>query len=211
MGKKILASACLSLAATIGMTSMVSADGHEATAKDLLEIENLAYCYALGADAIGNGKVESDPLAAGLAIYEECFAEDATFGIWPAGMPFNSLSFPDRTGDMPPAIVIEGREAFAGMVNGSFSGAGGGDGYDFVQHNMTNVQIEADAEKGQLNAYLASVHVIHGEPGSPMRCRQQANGTYSMKVKKMDGVWKVTSLDLAQIAFDTIIENGKGC
>lgn len=197
----------LALAATQGAEA---APASMQTLADKQAITELVYCYARGADTIGNGSLGDQAEARGLAIFEQCFAEDATFAVWPAGMPFNRLEFPDRSGDMPPALLIEGRAAWASMVNTAFRSAGGV-GYDFVQHNLSNLRIDIDGDRATLTTYLSSVHVIHGAPGEPIRCRQQANGTYSMQASKQDGNWMIVSLDLAQIANDIIVENGAGC
>ena len=178
---------------------------------DREEIRDLVYCYALGADTIGNGSLGAAAEKMGLDIFTGCFTEQATFAVWPAGMPFDRLAFPSRKGDRPPAFIIEGRAAWAGAINASFRGPAGGVGYDFVQHNLTNIDIDIDGNSADVTAYLSSVHVIRGESMAAMRCRQEAHGTYSLRVSKEDGSWMITSLDLAQIAYDAVIENGGGC
>lgn len=177
---------------------------------DRAEIAALIRCYARGTDAIGNAAVETDPESAGLEILETCFTEDATFAVWPAGTPFDSLVFPERTGDEPPALMVRGPAAWAAATNAAFRGAGGV-GYDFVQHNISNIDVEVSGAEGRLTAYLSSVHVIQGAPGTSTRCRREANGVYSVKAGRVEGRWLITHLDLAQIAYDAVIENGDGC
>lgn len=175
------------------------------------QIADLMVCYASGADAIGDGVTQADPEAAGLAIFETCFTEDATFALWPTGWPFDSPTFPDRDGVMPPLLIIIGPAAWASFTNFSFRSAAGV-GYDFVQHLIGNTHIEVNGNHGTLVAYLNSTHIIQGPgPFAPSRCTQQAVGTYSLHVEKIEGSWKITSLDLTQSAFNAIIENGAGC
>ena len=179
--------------------------------KDRMDIADLITCYAHAADTIGSGKTQSDPKAAGLAIIRTCFTEDATIAIWPVGMPFDREVFPTRTGDKPPAIVLDSPAAWAEMVDSAFRSAGGV-GYDFVQHLVSNVKVEVNGDEGKLLAYVLSTHIIQGaQPFTPSRCHQQSNGTYSSTVKKIDGVWKITSFDLTQIAYEAIVETGAGC
>jgi len=72
--------------------------------------------------------------------------------------------------------------------------------------------VEVNGDEGKLLAYVLSTHIIQGaQPFTPSRCHQQSNGTYSSKVKKIDGVWKITSFDLTQIAYEAIVETGAGC
>ena len=197
-------------AAVLGLccSSGVAAAGDYATKAEIAE---LAVCYAIAADTLGEGKTQADPATAGLAMLRKCFTEDATFAIWPAGTPFDSLTSPSRTGDKPPAVVIPGLTTFASAISSSFAAAGGV-GYDFVQHKLSNIVVDVEGDSAKLNAYVESTHVIQAtEPFTPTRCRQQTNGTYTMKAKKIEGKWLLTSFDLAQIAFDTIIENGDGC
>ncbi len=200
----------LSAVALVCATGLASADTTQEL-KDKAEIESLIYCYARGADTIGSGKTQSDPEAAGFAILKTCFTDNATFGVWPVGMPFDREAFPSRTGSKPPAVIVEGTVSWASSINAAFRGAGGV-GYDFVQHLLSNVHVDVKGNDGKLSAYLVSTHIIQGEqPFSPSRCHQQSNGTYSLRVKKIGGTWKVTSLDLTQIAYDIITESGAGC
>lgn len=185
--------------------------GYAHERSDTEQIEALISCYAKGTDTIGDGKTQTDPEAAGLAIYRQCFTEDATFAVWYFGMPFDSLTFPSRAGDKPPAMMVKGVAAWAQSTNTAFRGAGG-TGYDFVQHNISNVDVAVTGDSGQLTAYLSSVHIIQGPAAfAPTRCRQQVNGTYSLRLKKVAGQWKIVSLDLAQISVDSVVENGAGC
>src|SRR5262245_34146522 len=55
----------------------------------------LMYCYARGTDAIGDATTNADPLAAGLAIYRQCFTSNAEFRAWFPQQPFDSQTFPN--------------------------------------------------------------------------------------------------------------------
>jgi len=195
----------------IALTWSTGSDADGAPLKAKAQISDLMVCYARGADAIGDATTNADPEAAGLSIFRECFTEEATFALWPVGIPFDSPTFPDRSGNMPPLLLIEGPAAWASFTNASFRSAGGV-GYDFVQHLIGNTHVEVQGNHGRLTAYLNSTHVILGAaPFAPSRCMQQANGTYSLNVEKIKGRWKITRLDLTQMAFNIIIETGAGC
>ncbi len=191
-----------------GIVSAIASDPGEMNAK--AQIADLMVCYARGADAIGDGVTQADPEAAGLAIFEECFTEDASFALWPTGWPFDSPIFPDRE-ITPPLLISYSPAEWASFTNFSFRSAAGV-GYDFVQHLIGNTVVEVDGNYATLVAYLNSTHIIQGAgPFAPSRCTQQAVGTYSLHVEKIRGSWKVTRLDLTQSAFNAIVENGAGC
>lgn len=172
------------------------------------ELANLLVCYARGADAIGDARSNRDPEGAGLAIFRECFTDDATFAVWPAGQPFDKPEFPTRVGPMPPLLILPGPAAWAKFTNTSFRSSG----YDYVQHLVGNIVVKVSGNNATVVGYLNSTHVVMGEGLlAPSRCMQQTNGTYSLKVRKLASGWKVTSLDLAQFAYNTIVETGDGC
>lgn len=199
-----LIAAVLLLTGHFGTVSAADSDRQALEA----ELANLLVCYARGADAIGDGRSNHDPEAAGLAIFRKCFTEDATFAIWPAGQPFDHPEFPSRVGTMPPLAIFPGPAAWAKFTNSSFRSSG----YDYVQHLIGNIVVKVSGDNATVVGYLNSTHVTMGDGLlARSQCMQQTNGTYSLRVRKFDSGWKVTSLDLAQFAYNTIIESGAGC
>jgi hypothetical protein len=172
-------------------------------------VADLMYCYARGTDAIGDATTNADPLATGLAIYRQCFTSNAEFRAWFPQQPFDSQTFPnpDANPSTAPAPFI-GPVAWAGFVNGVFRG----NGYDFTQHMITNVDVQIHGNRALLTAYLNASHVRSGDTiGGPSRCVAVANGTYSMQAVKQRGRWLATRLDLTLITFNPVFQSGAGC
>jgi hypothetical protein len=48
---------------------------------DSEDVADLIYCHARGTDAIGDATTQLNPRDAGLALYRECFAQDAEFRV----------------------------------------------------------------------------------------------------------------------------------
>jgi hypothetical protein len=172
-------------------------------------VADLMYCYARGTDAIGDSTTNANPLAAGLAIYRQCFTANAEFRAWFPQQPFDSQTFPnpDANPSTAPAPFM-GPAAWAGFVNGVFRG----NGYDFTQHMITNVDVQIHGNRALLTAYLNASHVRSGDTiGGPSRCVAVANGTYSMQAVKQRGRWLATRLDLTLITFNPVFQSGEGC
>lgn len=172
-------------------------------------VAELMYCYARGTDEIGDATTNTDPLAAGLAVYQRCFAPDAEFRAWFPQQPFDSQTFPnpDAHPDTAPAPFV-GPAAWAAFVNAVFRG----NGYTFTQHMITNVDLQLEGNRALLTAYLNATHVISGDTiGGPSRCVAVANGTYSMQAEKRRGRWVATQLDLTLITFNPVFQSGGGC
>jgi len=172
-------------------------------------VADLMYCYARGTDAIGDATTNADPLRAGIAIYRDCFTANAPFRAWFPQQPFDSQTFPnpDANPDTAPAPFI-GPVAWAGFVNSVFRG----NGYDFTQHIISNVDVEIHGNRAILTAYLNASHVISGDTiGGPSRCVAVANGTYSLQAVKQRGRWVATQLDLTLISFNPVFQSGAGC
>ncbi len=171
------------------------------------EVAELIHCYARGTDAIGDATTQFDPLAAGLAIYRDCFVEEAVFRAWFPQQPFDAQAFPDFEAT-PPTSTVNGVQGWAEFVDGVFRG----NGYDFTQHVISNVDVDVRGRRATLTAYLTASHVISGEGvGGPSRCVAVANGTYSVAAEKLGGRWRATSLDLTLITFNPVFESGTGC
>ncbi len=172
-------------------------------------IAALIYCYAQGTDAIGDSTTNADPLAKGIAIYQQCMTSDAEIRAWFPQQPFDSQKFPNPAAypsTAPPAFY--GPVAWAGFVNSVFRG----NGYTFTQHIMSNIDVTTHGHTGQVTAYLNASHVISGTAiGGPSRCVAVANGTYSADVKRFDNGWKITKLYLTLITFNPIFQSGAGC
>lgn len=196
--------AVLLLAGHLGSVSAADPDRQALEA----ELAGLLVCYARGADAIGDSRSNNDPEAAGLEIFRKCFTESATFAIWPAGQPFDRPEFPTRVGSKPPLVIFPGPAAWAKFTNSSFRSSG----YDYVQHLVGNIVVKVSGTNATVVGYLNSTHVVMGEGLlARSQCMLQTNGTYSLRVRKFAGGWKVTSLDLAQFAYNAVAESGEGC
>ncbi|HXW10666.1 MAG TPA: nuclear transport factor 2 family protein [Steroidobacteraceae bacterium] len=198
----------LALLLALAVATTHAAPGVE-TRADREAVAELMYCYARGTDEIGDATTHPDPLAAGLAVYQGCFAPDAEFRAWFPQQPFDSQTFPnpDAHPDTAPAPFV-GPAAWAGFVNAVFRG----NGYTFTQHMITNVDVQLQGNRALLTAYLNATHVISGEAiGGPSRCVAVANGTYSMQAVKRRGRWVATGLDLTLITFNPIFQTGAGC
>lgn len=184
-----LAIAALTLGATAGADSDRRSDSED--------VADLIYCYARGTDAIGDATTQSNPRDAGLAIYRECFTQDAEFRAWFPQQPFDSQTFPDPS----TTSVTVGPAAWADFVNGVFRG----NGYDFTQHMISNVDVAVRGRTARLTAYLNATHVVSGtEVGGPSSCVAVANGTYSVTARKIGQRWKATALDLTLITFNPV-------
>lgn len=187
-----LAALCL-----FGQAAQADADRRS----DTEEITALMHCYARGTDAIGDATTNSNPRAAGLAIYEKCFTKDAEFRAWFPQQPFDSQTFPNPAGATP----VIGPANWATFVDSVFRG----NGYDFTQHMISNVDVSVSGRRGTLTAYLNATHVVSGtEVGGESQCVQVANGTYSLTVRKIGSQWKITKLDLTLITFNRVFGCG---
>lgn len=164
---------------------------------DTEAVAGLIYCYARGTDAIGDATTQTNPRDAGLAIYRECFTPEAEFRAWFPQQPFDSQTFPDPS----TTSVTVGPAAWADFVNGVFRG----NGYDFTQHMISNVDVSVRGRTATLTAYLNATHVVSGtEVGGPSQCVAVANGTYSVTARKFGRRWKATGLDLTLITFNPV-------
>jgi hypothetical protein len=163
-------------------------------------------CYARGTDAIGDATTNSTPEQAGIAIYKDCFTDDAVFAVWFPGTPFTSQVFPDPAIMQPSASII-GPENWAAFVNGVFRA----NGYTFTQHLTSNIGVEVQGATATLSASLNASHVIQRGTPRVVECIAVANGTYSLRVEKTNQGWRITRLDLTLITFNPFFEAGAGC
>lgn len=174
--------------------SMVLA-GNSLPAKD--RIIDLMLCYGTGTDAIGDSS-RADPLGDGLAIYADCFTDDAVFRAW---FPGTDFSDPGQAVTVGPTPGMTGPEAWAAFVFSVFDGV-----YTFTQHSLSNFIVDVSGDSGTLKAYLNAAHVTQ-EEGSVAQVAV-AHGTYTLQVEKVAGDWKVTRLDLALINFTPFFSAG---
>ena len=144
---------------------------------DRAEIAELAYCYAEGTDAIGGGD-----LAAGKAIYGDCFTADATGQAWFPGADFNG----------PPGLSATGTDAWADAVASVFTG----NGYIATQHLMGNIRISLDGNSGTMRSYLSATHVV-----DPDGAVDLAHGTYVDTVVRTPQGWRISARSLYLIDF----------
>ena len=146
------------------------------------EIIDLMLCYGKGTDTFG---VASNPNAFydGLAIYEECFTEDAVFNLWPPGFDVNQ----------PAPITVVGPAEWAIFVDEPL------DGNSLGQHMLTNFMVETKGNTGELTAYLAATRAFYA--GGLVTSVVVANGTYTLQVEKIGKKWMVRQLDLKLISF----------
>jgi len=170
--------------------------------------EDLAFCYAKGTDAIGDASVALDDA---IVIYNQCFTEDAEFNVWFPQQPFTSQVDPDPTaaGFEPTApSPVGGPVAWAEFVDGVFRG----NGYDFTQHIVSNVEVRREDDVAVVIFYLNASHIISGEGvGGVSQCVAVANGVYTIKARREPGQWRAFSLALTLTTFNPVFENGDGC
>lgn len=197
------------VAISAGATPVRADEGQRGPANDRDEIADLMYCYGRGTDAIGDSTTNTDPLAAGQAIYRKCFTPNAQFRAWFPQQPFDHQAFPnpDAFPDTAPTPFV-GPDAWAEFVNGVFRG----NGYNFTQHMLSNINVTITGDKARLTAYLNASHVRSGTGiGGVSRCVAVANGTYSMYARRSNGKWLATRLDLTLITFNPVFQSGAGC
>ncbi len=139
--------------------------------QDEADIRKLTICYAHGTDAIGRGDV-----AAGRAIYQPCFTQDATF----------SVVFPNGQEEKR-----TGSDAWADFVATVFQGAG----YTNTQHLIGTISIEAQDKSATMSTYLHATHVL------PNGSMDIANGTYEDSVVQTAEGWRIQSRRLTLITF----------
>lgn len=154
------------------------------------EIVDLMLCYATGTDAIGDS-TRTDPLGDGAAIYAGCFTDDAIFRAW---FPGTDFSDPGQAVTVGPSGGMTGPEAWAAFVFGVFDGT-----YTFTQHALSNFIVDVAGNSGTLQAYLNATHVIQQD--GVVTQVDVAHGTYTLQVRKIEGAWKVSRLDLTLINF----------
>lgn len=131
------------------------------------------------------------------------------FDAWFPQQPFDHQAFPnpDAFPDTAPTPFV-GPDAWAEFVNGVFRG----NGYNFTQHMLSNINVTITGDKARLTAYLNASHVRSGTGiGGVSRCVAVANGTYSMYARRINGRWLATRLDLTLITFNPVFQSGAGC
>jgi hypothetical protein len=144
---------------------------------DHQQIEDLAYCYAAGTDAIGGGDLQK-----GKDIYEDCFTPDAVVEAFAPG------SDPDG----PPDLSAVGRDAWADVVDAVFSA----NGYVATQHLMSNIRIRPHFTTAKMTSYVHATHVL--EPASSV---DLAAGTYKDVVVHTPAGWRIARRTLLLISF----------
>jgi hypothetical protein len=144
---------------------------------DRAEIADLTYCYAEGTDEIGRGE-----LAAGKAIYGDCFTADAKIQAWFPGSDFNG----------PPGLSATGTDAWADAVASVFTG----NGYVATQHAVSNIRISLEGNSGTMRSYLGATHVV-----DPAGAVDLAHGTYVDTVVRTPQGWRISARSLYLIDF----------
>ncbi len=171
----------VAVCAAVCVSSLTSAYGYDPVYFDSLRdreaIEQLAYCYASGTDAIGRGDV-----ATGAAIYNKCFTPNAVF----------EASFANPDPNAPPDFTATGPSNWATVVDNQFRSQG----YVATQHLMGNPQIDLHLNTATLSTYLAATHVI-----DPNASIDLANGPYVFDVVRTPIGWRITRLQLRLISF----------
>lgn len=169
-------------------------------------IEDLMFCYARGTDAIGDATSQPNPRDAGYAIYRDCFSDDAVFTAYFPGSGFNQRFHPTEPPPNDMDIVrVLGPEAWADFVNTVFRSAVGGQGYDYTQHVLSNLEVKRYHKHAVVTAYLIASHVATGQ------CEEVAKGFYTLRVERIKGRWVVTQLDLTLLTFNPLFEAPPGC
>lgn len=135
------------------------------------EIQQLAMCYALGTDAIGQGNLQE-----GKDIYQNCFTPDATItAVFPSGA----------------SETRYGANDWADFVYAVFQG----NGYQATQHLIGTVNISIKNNKASMSSYLHATHKL-SETSIDV-----ANGTYVDEVINKQGKWKISRRTLTLIDF----------
>jgi hypothetical protein len=150
---------------------------HWSSSSDRGEIEDLAYCYAAGTDAIGRGDLQ-----AGKDIYHTCFTPDAIIG----------ASYPGSDPNAPPDLVSTGPDAWAAVVQSVFASAG----YESTQHLISNIRINTSGNTGTMTSSLHATHVL-----DPFTSVTIANGTYEDVVVRTPAGWRIKQRTLRLISF----------
>jgi hypothetical protein len=178
----------LTLVIFLGMSTPVVLAGNSLPTND--EIINLMLCYGTGTDAIGDS-TRADPLGDGVAIYADCFTDDAVFRAWFPGTDFDD---PGQAVTISPGGGMTGPENWAGFVFSVFDGT-----YTFTQHSLSNFIVDVQGDAGTLTAYLNAAHVT--QEAGVVTAVAVAHGTYTLQVEKIDGGWRVSQLDIKLINF----------
>lgn len=185
------------------LTILCSGQTNAAGVNPLLKsvLADVMLCYGRGIDTIGEASTRHQ--GDGERILAKCFSEDAEFRVWlPGG--FDSRFFPDP--DLIDPIAI-GPNAWAAFSASSYDQSG----YDYTQHLLTNINVEAKGRSGKVTAYLEATFVIIGDGFGQAQCVVETNGIYSLRVEKRRGRWLATSLDLVLLASGPRAETAAGC
>ena len=160
------------------------------------EIIDLMLCYAEGTDTFGEPG-NPDAFDEGLAIYEECFTDDAIFNLWPAGADFNE----------PAAVSITGPDAWASIIVDPAVPRDVETGLSISrgQHMLSNFMVERQGRTATLTAYLSATRTVFDpseeNPAAGVVTNVSvANGTYTLYVEKIRGKWLISQLDLKLIS-----------
>jgi len=144
------------------------------------EIEDLAFCYAAGTDAIARGDVQG-----GKAIYQGCFTSDAVVKAY--------LPTSDPNG--PPDISGIGPDGWGDTVEATFTGAG----YTGTQHLMGNIRIHIQGNTATMTSYLTATHVLQ-----PFTTIDLATGTYDDVVVHTPAGWRIAQRTLRILTFQRV-------
>lgn len=175
----IIAAGAVSLAVCVSTATPAQGNGPDPITRLLAheQIEQLAYCYASGTDAIGRGD-----LALGKNIYKDCFTPNAVI----------EASFANLDPNAPPDFSATGPDTWAEVVNARFTSVG----YFATQHLISNVQIDLQGNTATMSSYLAATHVI-----DPSTSIDLANGTYVDHVVRTPKGWRIAKRTLRLISF----------
>jgi len=178
-----------------GLSPAIAAAAENLQVKN--EIIDLMLCYGKGTDTFGEpGNPEA--FADGLEIYKQCFTEDATFNLWPAGTDFN---------DDPPVTVVSPVAWAQYIVDPSVPrDPVTGLSISRGQHMLSNFMVETKGGTGTLTAYLSATRTVFDpSPDNPVSGTvtnvSVASGTYTLYVERIQGKWMVKQLDLKLISF----------
>ena len=145
---------------------------------------DLAYCFAYGIDAVGRGDFDR-----GVAMWEECLAEDYSFKFtfYPGGP---SVECPGP--DCPVQEYESLAQLRAQFAQGNFKQ----EGYTATQHQMLNVELRSqDGNEAEVFAYIQANHFL------PDGVIHIFWGDYSIKCVEKVGRWRVQRAEITGTSF----------
>ena len=176
----VVAIAGAALGASV-LAGAASADGHDVPQSSPSE---LTTCFATGIDSIGRGDADG-----GLALWQECLAEDYTFTVtfFPGGPGFTCPGSECPIQDVDTIAEVRARVAIDEFAR---------QGYVSTQHQMLNVhEVMHDDENATVTAYIQANHFL------PDGSVDIFWGDYVIDAVRQDGAWRVQDEEIVGTSF----------